>query len=103
MRRQGKSYAHPLAVLIASPNHLALTRIAFAAGKALGGAVVRNRAKRLLRAAVRARWDTVSPGWDLILVARPALLEAEWPEILKTLTSLLGRSEVLRHGADERN
>jgi len=103
VRRQGKSYAHPLVVLIASPNRLGLTRVAFAAGKNLGGAVARNRAKRLLRAAVRASWVMVSPGWDLILVARPPLLKADWAEVLGTLTNLLGRSEVLRQQTDECN
>jgi ribonuclease P protein component len=103
VRRQGKSYAHPLAVLIASPNHMPMTRVAFAAGKALGGAVARNRAKRLLRAAVRTCWAAVSPGWDLILVARPPLLKADWAEVVGSLTNLLGRSEVLRPQTDECN
>ncbi len=45
-------------------------RVAFVAGKKLGGAVVRNRAKRVLReAARRARGPW--PGFDVVLIARP--------------------------------
>lgn len=98
MRRQGKTYAHPLVVLIACPSPASPTRVAFAAGKNIGGAVVRNRAKRRLRAAVQSQWPSISPGWDLLLVARPALVQARWPDVLKALVTLLGRSEVLRRG-----
>jgi ribonuclease P protein component len=50
-------------------------RVAFIAGKKLGGAVVRNRAKRVLRAAV-ARLHGPWEGWDVLVVARPELLQA---------------------------
>lgn len=45
-------------------------RVAVVAGKRIGGAVLRNRAKRRLRAAVRA--EGVPDGVDLILTAGPA-------------------------------
>ena len=45
-------------------------RVAFIAGKKLGGAVVRNRSRRVLRAAV-ARADGPWPAWDVVLIARP--------------------------------
>ena len=38
-------------------------RFGFVAGKAVGGAVERNRAKRLLRDAARGCAPAVAPGW----------------------------------------
>lgn len=46
-------------------------RVLFVAGKRLGTAVLRNRAKRVLRAAAM-RTGAPWPGWDIALVARPA-------------------------------
>ena len=51
-------------------------RVAFIAGKKLGGAVVRNRVKRVLRAAT-ARLGGPWTGNDVLLVGRPGLLGAD--------------------------
>ena len=47
-------------------------RVGFTASKKIGNAVMRNRAKRRLRALVRDVLPTLAqPGWDYVLVARP--------------------------------
>jgi ribonuclease P protein component len=51
-------------------------RLGLAVPKAAGGAVVRNRVKRLLREAWRSLLDEVPEGRDYVLVARPGLAEA---------------------------
>jgi ribonuclease P protein component len=51
-------------------------RLGIAVPKSGGGAVVRNRLKRQLREAWRDRLDTVRPGCDYVLVARPGLAES---------------------------
>jgi ribonuclease P protein component len=89
VRRNGNSYAHPLTVLVANPNNRSASRFGITAGKALGNAVHRNRAKRLLREALRPHLSIISGGWDVVLVARPALLEADWPEIREAVVGLL--------------
>lgn len=50
-------------------------RIAFVAGKKLGNAVLRSRAKRVLRAAA-AHAGGPWPGLDVVLIARPATAPA---------------------------
>lgn len=96
VRRTGKSYAHPLVVLVTqaceSHNHI---RVGVAAGKTTGTAVHRNRAKRLLREAMRPLLPSIASGWDLILIARPALASATLTDTRAALTNLLRRANLL--------
>jgi ribonuclease P protein component len=95
VRREGKSYAHPLAILVVSPNGLKESRFGVTAGRAVGNAVLRNRAKRRLRAALQEHMTNVKPGWDIILIARSQLPQAKWQEIRETLATLLRRADLL--------
>jgi ribonuclease P protein component len=94
VRRTGKSYAHPLLILIAAPNEQPTTRFAITASKAVGKAVSRNRAKRRIRAAVNFHLPVIKPGWDLVLIARAPLVNANWANILMALKSLLARAQL---------
>jgi len=95
VRRFGKSYAHPLVVLVALPNEAGLTRFGVVAGKALGNAVTRNQIKRRLRAALQPLTLLVCPGWDLIFIARRPVTDANFNQITSTTQVLLQRAGVL--------
>lgn len=97
VRRFGKSYAHPLVVLIVHPSESQQIRIGVAAGKSLGGAVVRNRAKRLLRAASAPLVPAIRPGQDLVLLARRPLTTAKTPEVQAALETLLERAKLIEN------
>jgi ribonuclease P protein component len=58
----------------------------------MGTAVQRNRAKRLLREAVRSLLPSIVPGSDLLLIARPPLLTCKMPEVRDALLTLLRRA-----------
>jgi ribonuclease P protein component len=97
VRNAGKSYAHPLVVLVASAAHendqeALSTRVGVTAGRSVGGAVERNRAKRLLREAMRSLLPGIRPGWDLVLIARQALSGATYQQVCDALTQLLQRA-----------
>lgn len=65
-------------------------RCGFTATKKLGGAVVRNRAKRRLRAAAQAVLPVAgTPGYDYVLVARAGTLDRPWPQLLDDLRKAL--------------
>ncbi|RMF33667.1 MAG: ribonuclease P protein component [Chloroflexi bacterium] len=96
VRQEGRSWAHPLLILGAAPNDLSYTRIGVTASRRVGKAVRRNRAKRLLREAVRRRYDRIRPGWDLVLIARPAIVEATFHQVDQALEQLLQRAGLLR-------
>lgn len=92
VRRLGKSYAHPFVLLMALKNDLPRLRVGVAAGRRVGGAVQRNRAKRLLRAAMQPLLPNLAPGWDVLLIARPPLPKATMLEVRTALSSLLQRA-----------
>lgn len=92
VRNQGKSYAHPLLVLVRLPSTEAGSRVGFSASRALGGAVERNRAKRRLRELMRPCLPTLPAGWDLILVARAPLLQARFSDLRLAVDGLLERA-----------
>jgi ribonuclease P protein component len=95
VRRSGKSYAHPLVVLYVAPADGAGTRVGVSAGLTIGNAVKRNRAKRLLRAAMNALLPDLVPGFDLLLVARPPLSGSDSHQIRQALSVLLARAGLL--------
>jgi ribonuclease P protein component len=96
VRRQGTSYAHPLLVLITAPNQRGLNRFGIIAGRSVGNAVFRNRAKRRLRAAVRELLPRMQTGWDAVLIARAQVVEAQWDEILSAVESVCIEAGVVR-------
>ena len=96
VRRTGKSYAHPFVVLISAPNELSRTRFGVTASKAVGSAVARNRAKRRIRAAIHSLLPMVHPGWDVLLIARAPLIDADWPEVCEVLKNLFNKAKILK-------
>lgn len=67
-------------------------RFGFTVTKKLGGAVVRNRIRRRLKAAVRAVQEgRAQPGHDYVVVARPAAFDRSFPELKKDLERALHR------------
>ncbi len=110
VRRSGKSYAHPLVVLIVQARDQRSTtaphalggdvdqphvKVGVTAGRTVGTAVYRNRAKRLLREAMRPLVPSIASGLDLILIARPGLVSATLAETRQALLTLLQRAKIL--------
>jgi ribonuclease P protein component len=70
-------------------------RVGVIAGKTTGTAVNRNRAKRLLREALRPYLKSFASGWDLILIARPPLVTATLTDTRAALENLFRRAQIL--------
>ena len=95
VRRDGKSYAHPLVVLVVAPNEVGQVRVGVAAGRTVGKAVARNRAKRRLREIMRPLLPHLPPGWDLMLIARAPINQAPFAEVRQAVHALLRRAGLL--------
>lgn len=95
VRRSGKSYPHPLLILIIQEVNHPLSRFAVTAGISVGNAVKRNRAKRIIRAALRELIQDIKPGYNGILIARKPLTESNCGEAKEALESLFRKAEIL--------
>jgi len=99
--RSGKSYAHPLVVLFVLASDAPGIRVGVAAGRRVGNAVRRNRAKRLLRAAMQSTVMKILPGFDLLLIARQPLPFANLNQTQDALCALLNRAGLLSPTHDD--
>ena len=94
--QQGATWAHPLIILRTRANGLEQSRVAFVVSKKIGGAVARNRAKRLMREAIRPKFLDTVQGYDLVLIGRNAIAQASWHEIAAAVDELLRRAKLLK-------
>jgi ribonuclease P protein component len=93
---KGTSFPHPLVILRVCANGMTSCRFGFVTGKKIGKATVRNRAKRLMREAVRQRLPLIVPGWDMILIARSNPGRIAFHEMDSAIESVLRRAALIR-------
>ncbi len=91
--REGNVYVSRLIVMKIMPNGFNYSRYGFSVSKAVGKAVVRNRVKRRFRE--MCRLQTISPGWDIVLIARREASTARYYQLRNVLMHLLIRAGLL--------
>ena len=71
-------------------NSLPVGRLGIAATRKLGGAVERNRAKRLIREVFRR--NKLAPGFDIVVIPKRELLDASLTALESEFRQILSRS-----------
>jgi ribonuclease P protein component len=92
--RRGTARSTPLLVLRWLRTDRVETRVGLSTPRTLGGSVQRNRVRRRLRSLLRERIERIGPGWDLLLIARPAAGDASQAELGAAIDALLARSNI---------
>ncbi len=89
--RRGKCAVSPMLISYIAPSRSAAIRIGITSSKKIGGAVVRNRARRVIRAAFRecAPHIKFGIGADIVFVARSRTADAKSTEVAKVMLSQL--------------
>ena len=82
-----------LVVMKYMPNRLSISRYGFTVSRRVGKAVVRNRVRRLLREIIRL--VTLKPGWDIVIIARPAAATTDYNTLRKSVLHLLSRAQLM--------
>jgi ribonuclease P protein component len=95
LQEHGTIRSHPLLATRVLRTETGSTRFGLATGRALGPAVVRNRVRRRLREALRSMGPSLRPGWDVLVIARPAIVRADLGTVTQTLRRLLTRGGVV--------
>ena len=92
IRQSGRRWRHPLAILLVDDGTHDVSRFAFVASRWVGNAVKRNRAKRLLREAVRLRLPVVCAGKDCVLIARKRIVSASFADVDTAVAQLFAQA-----------
>lgn len=101
LRQNGISIHNRNLLLSYMPNGLTLNRYGFVTSGRLGGAVVRNRVRRLLREAVRGLHPRLVTGHDVVLIARQPLIDQPYSVVQRLLLELLQKAELVLVESDD--
>ena len=98
--RRGMSAASPYLVVYALRNRRPYNRIGLTVSPKLGGAVQRNRIKRLLREAYRLHEHEIKKGYDFVFVARARMVQTNCAATERELLRNLRRLKLLQNQGD---
>lgn len=94
--KKGTSLVTPFAVVYVTKNRTSNIRLGITAGKKIGKAVQRNRAKRVIRAAFRELLPSLIAGYDYIIVARVKILTVKSTVVKDALRKAFASADLLR-------
>ena len=92
---RGASAGNRYLVMYCRRNGSKASRLGFTVSTKLGHAVVRNRVRRRLREVYRAQEAELKCGYDIVVVARSACVEAEFTQLTRAFRQLCEKLELL--------
>ena len=88
---KGASASTHTLVVYARPNRSHRSRLGLTVGTKVGKAVKRNKVRRRIREAYRVHEDQMTPGWDLVVVARVKAAFVPYSQLERDLLRLLDK------------
>lgn len=92
---RGKSRTAPCLVTYAIKSRRGETRVGITSSKKIGGAVERNRARRVIRAAFSQLEGRLNGSWDLVFVARTRTTCVKMQQVLADMETELSELGVI--------
>ena len=93
LREIGVSSSVRMVALRSTPNTLNYSRFGFVVGRRISKlAVTRNLIRRRMREVVRR--THVLPGWDLLFIARPAVLNSSFWELSSAINNVINQAHL---------
>ena len=93
--QKGKSASGHCLVVYCRKNGLPYNRLGLTTGTKLGHAVVRNRIRRRIREAYRLSEHTYLSGYDIVVVARSAAVDADFAVLERAYLNLAKKAGIL--------
>ncbi|MGI6264960.1 MAG: ribonuclease P protein component [Acutalibacteraceae bacterium] len=93
--RKGQTQVHPCLVTYLRCTRRPVTRVGITTGKKIGGAVQRNRCRRIIREAYRSLMPQVRGGFDIVFVARGRTVGSKSTDIARVMEEHLRQGGVI--------
>ncbi len=95
MYYRGKSVANDLLVVYYRKTKSPYCRLGLTVSGKVGKAVVRNRIRRLIKESYRLMEERVSPGYDIVVVARSRAAFADYKAVRGSLEKAFQKSGIM--------
>lgn len=94
--RKGRSYVNSAIVIYFLKNRKGINRIGITTSRKIGKAVMRNRARRIIREAYRSIEGQLPQGYDFIFVARTKTCLIKEQDLLHVLRGIFTSANMLK-------
>jgi ribonuclease P protein component len=95
LRHEGTTTQNRYMLMSRMPNGLTHNRYGLVTSGRVGGAVLRNRTRRLLRESIRALNPQLRTGFDVVLVVRQPLVQQPFDAVTRIVTEMFRQSNLM--------
>ena len=95
VRHSGKTYAHPLVLIIVSNSQSEKSHVGIITSKAIGNAVIRNKTRRRIRSIFTEHLINFIQPYDIVVIARSAIANASYQQVRSAIVESLVKAGIL--------
>jgi ribonuclease P protein component len=92
--QNGRKFTSKYLIIFLLENNLKTNRYGIVTSKRIGNAVIRNKAKRRLRALIAEKQAELKQGYDIVLVCRPLISRVSYRLLKNDFSILLRKSRI---------